>query len=254
MPDSKQENIKTDIREIKSKQAIAAQETASDTETSEPRQRLDEKSTSMKGMSFKNAVIHFWTYYKWWVIIPAIIIIILASFLNSFLKSREKGYLNIILVNAHYESDNYMFVDYAESIGEHIIVQSDYVVPSDTDTTETTQEMIANQQKIVTLLTEGVGDVFVTNLRSISEYGERGVLDLRTLLTPEQLASLESQNMLYYMDFENENHVPVAINITNHDYFLAAYEGSNENHYLFLSAYSNKTEEEKLLLEFLFFS
>ncbi|MBQ0011426.1 MAG: hypothetical protein KBT07_01825 [Clostridiales bacterium] len=218
-----------------------------------PDPSLEKPKLDLKKMGFKKAVIHLWTYYKWWVIIPIIVLIIIGSFIHSYLTATKKGYLNIVLVNARYECSEVMFADYAEQIGEKIIVQSDYVVPDNDDSIDVSQEMIANQQKLVTSLTEGVIDICITNSRAISEYGENGVLDLRLVLSEEQIQDLEERDMIYYMDFEAEEHVPIAINVTGLPYFEPAYEGSEEKHYLFLSKYSDKYEEEKLLLEFLFF-
>jgi hypothetical protein len=38
------------------------------------------------------------------------------------------------------------------------------------------------------------------------------------------------------------------------EFFYPAYNGSEEKHYLMLSKFSSKTEEERLLIEYLFFS
>lgn len=255
MPDANQERKKTDIRDLKPK--MDPKHASSEEEELREKKsdaHTDGEKLSFKEMGFKKSVVHLWTYYKWWVIIPLIAIVILGSFLNSYLNARKKGYLNIILANARYESSEYMFADYAEMIGEKILVDSDFVVPGNDDSVDVSTDMVADQQKMSTLLSEGVTDIFVTNARVIVDYGENGVLDLRKVLSAEQIADLENRGMLYYLDFENEAHVPVAINITDDPYFQAAYDGSDEKHYLFLSAFSDKYEEEKLLLEFLFFS
>ena len=77
-----------------------------------PDPSLEKPKLNLKKMGFKKSVIHLWTYYKWWVIIPVIVIAIIISFVNSYLKATKKEYLSIACVNARYES-NHIFDEYA---------------------------------------------------------------------------------------------------------------------------------------------
>lgn len=219
-----------------------------------PDPSLEKKKLNIKEVGVRGAIIHFWTYYKWWVIIPVIVIACVISLVSSYLKANKKTYLNVIMVNARYDGGPVVFDAYAKSIGQEITVDSTYHAPTNEDSTETNTDMIASMQKLVAQITGGVVDIVVTNARSIKEYGENGVRDLRTVLSPEQITKLEQQEKLFYLDFAAEAHVPVAINVTGMESFEPAYEGSEEKHYLFLSAFSDKTKEEKLLLEYFFFT
>ena len=219
-----------------------------------PDPSLEKKKVSVKEVGVKGVLIHFWTYYKWWVIIPVLVIGIIFSLVSSYLKASRKAYLNIILVNARYESSDIVFADFAEHVGKELIIDSTYHAPTNDDSIDLSQEMIASMQKTISMITGGVVDVVITNARSITEYGQNGVRDLRTVLSADQIEQLREQDILYCIDFENEANVPVAINITGMERFEPAYNGNDEKHYLMLSAYSDKTEEEKLLLEYLFFN
>lgn len=218
-----------------------------------PDPSLEKKKVSVKEVGVKGVLVHFWTYYKWWVIIPVLVIGIIFSLVSSYLKASRKAYLNIILVNARYESSDIVFEDFKQAVGKELIIDSTYHAPTNEDSIDLSQDMIASMQKTVSMITGGVVDVVITNSRAIKEYGENGVRDLRTVLSAEQLEKLEQKEVLFYLDFANESHVPAAIDITGMDRFEPAYNGNDEKHYLFLSAYSDKTEEEKRLLEFLFF-
>ncbi|MBR2751950.1 MAG: hypothetical protein IKD90_12565 [Clostridiales bacterium] len=218
-----------------------------------PDPSLEKKKLNIKEVGIRGAIVHFWTYYKWWVIIPVICIAIITSLVTSYLSATRKAYLNIAMVNARYEGGKVVFAGFAEKVGKELIIDSTYHAPTNEDSIDVSQDMTISMQKLVTSISGGVVDVVVTNSRSIKEFGENGVRDLRTVLSPEQIAELERREILFYLDFEAEAHVPVAINVTGMKIFEPAYEGSEEKHYLFFSAFSDKTEEEKLLAEYLFF-
>ena len=176
-----------------------------------PDPSLEKPKLNLKKMGFKKSVIHLWTYYKWWVIIPVIVIAIIISFVNSYLKTNE-------------------------------------------DSSYLSQDMTNSVQKLVSLMQSEVIDIVVTNSRAIKEYGEAGVRDLSEVLSKEQLEDLENRGILFYLELEGGKRFPAGINVTDMDFFYPAYNGSEEKHYLMLSKFSSKTEEERLLIEYLFFS
>ena len=219
-----------------------------------PDPSLEKKKLNIKEVGIKGAIVHFWTYYKWWVISPVIVIGVIVSMLHSYLSATKKAYLNIVLVNARYESADVLFEEYSQSIGEKLIVDSTFHAPGNEDSINMTQDMTASVMKLDALISGGVVDIVITNSRSIKEYGPNGVRDLREVLTSEQLKTLEEKEMIFYLSPEDGEKYPAAINITGMPFFEPAYEGSEEKHYLMLSKLSDKTEEERLLIEYLFFS
>lgn len=218
-----------------------------------PDPSLEKPKLNLKEMGFKKSVIHLWTYYKWWVIIPVIVIAIIVSFVSSYLKATKKTYLTIACVNARYES-NHVFDEYAESIGQEISVDCTYHYPTNEDSTYYSQDMTNSIQKLVSLMQSEVVDIVFTNSRAIKEYGESGVRDLSEVLSKEQLDDLESRGILFHLELPYGRSYPAGINVTNLEFFDPVYNGSEEKHYLMLSKFSSKTEEEKLLIEYLFFS
>lgn len=218
-----------------------------------PDPSLEKPKFSLRDMGFRKAVIHIWTYYKWYFIIPIIVIGVLLSMLNSYLKATRKEYLNIVLVNARYESDT-IFDDYAKSLGVRISVDSTFHYPTNEDGLTMSQDVASEVQKLAALVRSGVTNVLITNARSIKEFGQSGVRDLRQVLTESQFADLEARGMIYYLELEDGSSYPAGINITDVEFFKAAYEGSEEKHYLIISNWDEKIEEERKLLEYLFFS
>ena len=220
-----------------------------------PDPSLEKKKVSVKEVGVKGMIVHFWTYYKWWVIIPVIVIAVLTSMLLSYLSATKKAYLNIAIVNGHYEAEDTIFNEYEQKIGKEFIVDSTFHAPTNEDSIAMTQDMTASVMKLNSLISGGVVDIVITNSRQIKELGPNGVHDLRDILTEEQIRELEARDILFILEPEDGEvaSYPAAINITGMDYFQPAYEGSEEKHYLMISAVSEKKEEVKLLLEYLFF-
>lgn len=218
-----------------------------------PDPSLEKPKMNLKEMGFKKSVIHIWTYYKWWIIIPVIVIAIIVSFVNSYLKATKKAYLTIACVNARYES-HVIFDEYAESIGQEFNVDCTYHYPTNEDSLNVSQDMTNSMQKLVSLLTSDVVDVVITNSRSIKDFGKEGVRDLREVLSEEQVKELEDRGIIFNLKLEDGTSYPAAINITGMEFFEPMYNGSEEKHYIMLSNFSEKKEEERLFLEYLFFS
>ena len=225
-----------------------------------PDPSVEKKKLNIKEVGIRGAIVHFWTYYKWWVIIPAIVIGVLGSMLYSYLSATKKAYLNIAIVNGRYESEDVLFKEYEKKIGKEFIVDSSFHAPGNEDSIYVSQDITASVMKLDSLISGGVVDIVVTNARSIKEYGKNGVRDLRDVLSEEQIRILEEKDMIFYLspeDVDDEGDwesYPAAINVTDLPFFTPAYEGSEEKHYLMLSARSDKKEEERLLLEYIFFS
>ena len=219
-----------------------------------PDPSLEKKKLNLREMGVKGAAIHLWTYYKWWVIVPVLVILAATSLIRSYIEGSKKAYLNIAMVNCDSQNVEDLFTPYSEKVGKEIVLEPTYFAPTNEDSINVSQEMIASNQKLTAKITGGVTDIVITNARMIQEYGENGLKDLRIVLDETQIKELEERGVLYYLDFESEAHVPVAINVTGMEFFEPAYHDSEEKHYLFLSAFTDKKEEEKLILEYLFFS
>ncbi|MBP5491289.1 MAG: hypothetical protein J6Y08_00410 [Clostridiales bacterium] len=217
-----------------------------------PDPSLEKQKLDFKKVGLKGAIIHFWTYYKWWAIIPIIVIVLAVYSITTYLKETKKAYLNIAMVNA-YEDGMDLFNDYAASIGKEIVVDTTYRHPTNDDPVTMTQAQAASVQKLAASMRSGLTDVVITNSRALKEYTYTCFIDLRDVLTEEQMAKLKAQDLLYYLPDDDGNEIPVGIYISDMEFFAPAYPDFPEKHYLVLSGYSDRKKEEKLLLEYLFF-
>ena len=218
-----------------------------------PDPSVEKPKLNLKEMGFKKSVIHLWTYYKWYAIIPLIIIFVIVSMIHSYLSETKKDYLNIAFVNAHQEAED-IFKDYASSIGKKIRVDYSFFAPKNDDSVYVDPEMAASVQNLASLLRDGTVDVIFTNARSIKEYGASAVGDLRQTLSEDQLKELKEKDRILYLTDDSGNEVPCAILVTGIAMFEPAYSDSTEKHYLMVNPFSEKKEETRLLIEYIFFS
>lgn len=218
-----------------------------------PDPSLEKPKLDIRKMGFAGTAVHLWTYYKWWLIIPVIVIVMIVYSITSYIKETKKAYLNIAMVNA-YEDGMDLFLDYSDSIGKEILVDTTYRHPQNEDPLMMTEQMSASVQKLATSIQDGIVDVVITNSRALKEYTYTGFIDLREVLSEEQMQALNERGMIYTLPDEDGNEIPVGIYISDMKFFEPAYPDFPEKHYLVLSAYSDKKKEEKLLLEYLFFS
>ena len=217
-----------------------------------PDPSLEKKKLNIKEVGIGGAIVHVWTYYKWWIIIPVIVIGMIVYTVTSYMKETKKEYLKIAMVNAHQDGMD-LFIEYSKSIGHEVVVDTTYIHPTNDDSVYLNSDQTTSIQKLTTQYQSGLVDIMVTNSRAAQEYTERAFLDLREVLDESQMKQLEEEGLIYYLDSEEGETVPVGINVTGMEFFEPAYPGSEEMHYLFLSSFTDKKEEEKLILEYLFF-
>ena len=217
-----------------------------------PDPSLEKKKLNFKEVGVRGTIVHLWTYYKWWAIIPLIVIIMVVYTIIAYRQETKKVYLKIAMVNA-YQDGMDLFVDYSKSIGHEVVVDTSYFHPTNEDSVYLTTDQATSIQKLATQYQSGLIDIMVTNSRAAQEYTERAFLDLRDVLDENEMKQLEEEGLIYYLESEEGEKVPVGINVTGMEFFEPAYPGSEEKHYLLLSSFSNKKEEEKLILEYLFF-
>lgn len=218
-----------------------------------PDPSVEKPKLNLKEMGFKKSVIHLWTYYKWYAIIPLIIIFVIASMIHSYISETKKDYLNIAFVNAHQEAED-IFKNYASSIGKKIRVDYSFFAPKNNDSIYVDPEMAASVQNLAALLRDGTTDVIFTNARSIKEYGAEAVGDLRQLLSEDQLSTLKEKDMILYLEDDSGTEVPCGILVTGLAMFEPAYSESEEKHYFMYNPFSDRKEEIRLLTEYIFFS
>lgn len=169
----------------------------------------------------KKKVGFFVDYYKWFVIIPAIIIIIAVVMITSYISESRERALELSIINAKYDIPNFIYAvenDYTKYTGEDITgkdirIEIDLQYPDTSSGEENfSQSEIVSMQKFNASVIASRVDVALTNPWVINDYSVTdATLDLRELFDEEFLQ--EHENIVYYAKDSTGEKIPVAFYI-----------------------------------------
>ncbi len=203
---------------------------------------------------FVKKVIYFWDYYKWFVIIPTIVLIIAIAFLSDYLQENKPRLLDVALVNTYDLSvpyveigQNYsLYRGYAE--GElPVKISANITYPK-----EMNEEMardtalVSSIQKLQALFLSGNINVLIATDYAVKDFAEAGdFLVLTDCLEPEFIE--KHKERLFYALVEGEEK-PVGFYLEDNNYL-----GQFSEDEVPVIAICNFSEEEKIneSLEFL---
>ena len=224
-------NIKEKITEVEEQKAdeyegltdaekllLAKEERFLDKEEEE--EEPEEEDDSALG-KVKKSIGFFIDYYKWFVIIPAIIIVITIIMITSYLSESRERALELSIVNAKFEIPDLMyavendFIDYTgENItGDDIRIVYDLQYPDTSSGSEafSTSENIS-MQKFNASVIAGRVDIALTESWVVNDYSvTNATLDLRELFDEEFLKDHEDK--VYYARDASGEKIPVAFYI-----------------------------------------
>lgn len=194
----------------------------------------------------KRSLAYFWDYYKWYVIVPLVVVAVIISIIVTLVQENSKKYLSVAMVNVTKECDD-LFKSYEDLVGESISLNYEYRHPKGSDNFYSYDDEInASIQKLQAHIITGRVDVIVTNSRAINEYCENSAfMDLRSVLDEDYIDNL--QDYLYYY-----NDIPVGIDVSGSVILNDAYLNSEENHYLVVSNYSKNVDAAKDFIIYLY--
>lgn len=156
-----------------------------------------EERENIKNGTWKQKAAYFWEYYKWYVIVPAIIIISLVWYIHHMVTKTD-DVLHGLLINAHnVEAQTTADEIAADFIEEMKIDTKEYSVTFNTSVTyiandtsgtanyETTQAMMA-------WIAAGTIDFMSGDMDAMTDLAYKQYLvDLREVLTKEEIAQYE---------------------------------------------------------------
>ena len=197
---------------------LAKEERFLDKEEEEEEPEEEDDSALVK---VKKSIGFFRDYYKWFVIIPAIIIVITIIMITSYLSESRERALELSIVNAKFEIPDLMyavendFIDYTgENItGDDIRIVYDLQYPDTSSGSEafSTSENIS-MQKFNASVIAGRVDIALTESWVVNDYSvTNATLDLRELFDEEFLKDHEDK--VYYARDASGEKIPVAFYI-----------------------------------------
>lgn len=239
-----------------------------------------EERAQIKNQPFKKKLNYFWTYYKWFVIVGVIVIILIVSGIRSYLDKKEFALYGVCL-NAFplYEEIDPL----AAGFEEFAVINTDKYNVSFNSTLTLTDQMDQNGVNATQFITVYIAakdlDVAVMDPIRFSKYAyQETYLDLRELLDADMLENLSDK--LYYVDksvideinalvsksesiddveipdpFKPEQMkepIPVGINLNEAEKFTSAYYYDNNEAYLGVIVNTENREMALKLIQYLF--
>ncbi len=187
----------------------------------EDEEEVEEEEDDSAWGNFKKKIGFFVDYYKWFVIIPAIIIVIAIVMITSYISESRERALELSIVNAKYEIPDLMyavehdFIDYTgENItGNDIRIVYDLQYPDTSTGQESfTQAENVSMQKFNASVVTGRVDAALTEFWVVNDYSVTdATLDLRELFDEDFLKDHEDR--VYYARDSSGEKIPVAFYI-----------------------------------------
>lgn len=181
-----------------------------------------EQMTSFKELSFTEKVSYIFGYYKYHMLAFVIAALVIASFINSYIRNNYDTVCSIIVVDGKitgYDSQsdaiNKGFTEYLGIDGKSERVEINYnhsLIPKPLD-----QEAAVTQDKIYILASTGSLDGYMANTEYIDYFCTEEQIffyDLREILTAEELEKIGEENIIYHTK-EDKTKSPIAVNLTN---------------------------------------
>lgn len=160
----------------------------------------------------------FWDYYKWFVIIPAIVIIMGSIFLTEWINEKKEKTLEVAVVNTYDITDlmNAIEVRYPNERGldvseKRISVEYNLQYPKSSINETTIDDIaVASMQKFTAMITAGRVDAAILSTWALDAYAEtEAAMDLREVFDGEFLEA--NKDRIYYYTMSNGTTYPVGL-------------------------------------------
>ncbi len=167
---------------------------------------------------------YFWDYYKWLVIIPTIIIIIIVTFINTYKRENRDFALRIAIVNESSVFDTLEAIDeqYPEyrnlDITEHPLkIEYDLEYPKVRTTVgSVSQAQVTSMQKFNAMVVGGKVDVVITNTWLLDDYSvNRNITNLNDVFDEEFLEANEDR--IYWYISSEDGRIPIGFCVDDND-------------------------------------
>lgn len=163
---------------------------------------------SIKNAPFKVRLQYFWDYYKWHVIIPLVIIIIVSNYIYHMITDPET-ILNGVFINSSHLDNEEEFSDLIQNLYDTYEVDTEeYNITFNTTISYSTTDTTYNYTSLQTLMawsSAGVLDFMCADKEVMTDFAYRGYFsDLRNLLSEEEVAMYEPYFQYIDQDVVNQ--------------------------------------------------
>lgn len=218
------------------------------------KQQWQELMDALRPMPWKKKLEHLWEYYKWVLVVLAVVATILYITIVGYSNARVEGLFYGEVVNLSFDTEGveYLSTDFLEHLdgveGDQkvSVYMSNLIVGNDS----TYDNYYAPLMRTSSEISNKTLDYLLTDSAALSVYfNEEILLDLRQLFTEEELAQM-GDNLVYVLYEETGEKIPMAINVTD-----SAFVTSRLNHkttvYLSFVANTERLETCKVFYDYL---
>lgn len=190
------------------------------------RQHWQEEKERMRDMTAKERLEHLWTYYKEYLWIAAVVVILICATITSLINLIFKdSVITGMMVNVTVEQRgmNYLSEDYAEKLGVNPRwkeVKVEYTAFGSLEDPNNSEQNYYAAMTVESEVSAKMLDYLILDEESMLFYLNREVyLDLRDFFSEEELAQLEEEGRLFHLGEEgSDDWEIVAVDITQLPY------------------------------------
>ncbi len=186
------------------------------------KEKIKEIKTPFKELTFDQKVTHIIQYYKYYFLAASIIIVAVASFVNSYKRNDFDTDCSIVVVDGkmtgYDDHSDYITTNFASYLGidnkkHRVICNYNYsLLEQFLD-----NEAQVSRTKIYTLASTHSMDGYLAPIDYIDYFStdaEPFLEDLREILTAEQLSKIGEENIIYYTKKDGTS-IPIAVNLSH---------------------------------------
>ena len=183
------------------------------------KQQWQELMDALRPMPWKKKLEHLWEYYKWVLVVLAVVATILYITIVGYSNARVEGLLYGEAVNLDFDTEGveYLSTDFLEYLGgvegdqKVSLFMSNLVLGEDGNYDNYYAPLIRTSSEI----SNKTLDYLLADSVALTVYfNEEILLDLRQLFTAEELAEME-ESLVYVLYEETGEKIPMAINVTD---------------------------------------
>lgn len=176
----------------------------------------------MKPMTFKQKVEHIWMYYKEYMLVAFVVLMLIVAVITSAITASKDVIASGIMVNIYIDQEgyNYLSTDYFERLGgdeKDEKVSLEYIYFGDLDDPLNTTDNIGQVEAVVARVEGKMLDYMILDQYAMETYILYEIyMDLGDFFTEEELAELAEADMLIYAQQDGqEEKWPVAVDISS---------------------------------------
>ena len=217
------------------------------------KQQWQELKDTLRPMPWKKKLEHLWEYYKWVLVVLAVMGMIIYISIVGYSNARVEGLFYGEVVNLDFDTEGveYLREDFLEHLGgvkgdQKVSLYLSNLVMGDDSTYD---NYYAPLMRTASEISDGKLDYFLVDSAALTCYfSEEILLDLRLLFTEEELAQI-GDDLVYVLYEETGEQIPMAINVTD-SAFMTSRLNYKKTAYLCFVASTERLEICKIFYDY----